>query len=164
VLDPVTGLENPLLSVNEPAHALLQQAANARSDAVRALAAVTEAVTIAPQNLHVRLAAYKTYAYNHRWADAREQALWCLDRAARMIGLSRDWRAVTPQCRDFTAMEPGPGFWLQSLISIGYLDARLGDVEAAQAKLDHAARLDPTDRFGAGRLAAVVRRGGVEED
>jgi tetratricopeptide (TPR) repeat protein len=164
MFDVGTGLENPLLSVNEPAHALLRAATNARSEAPRALAAVTEAVAIAPQNLHVRLAAYKTYIYNHRWVDAREQALWCLDRAARMIGLARDWRAVTPHCRDFAAMEPGPGFWLQSLIALGYLDARLGDRDAALDKLEHAARLDPSDRFGGGRLAAVVRRGGVEEE
>jgi len=143
---------------------LLADARAPRSDPVRAGDAIEAALRDRPHDRTVRLAAYKFHFYAARLAAARPHALWCLDDAARALGLPLDWRTVTPRCADFASLDAGPRRFLECLVALGYIEARLGRSDAALAILDHAARLDCGGAFPAARLAAVVRRGGADPD
>jgi hypothetical protein len=136
--------------------ALLAGAAPARSDPEAAETAIRAALAAAPNDLDVRLAAYRFYFYAHRYAEALPQADIILREAARRLNIAGDWRQVRPAEADFGALDPLPGLWLQALVAIGYGQLRLGEMAAGRAALDKAMALDPADRFGAGRLLAVL--------
>ncbi len=93
---------------------------------------------------------------------ARTGAL-VLDRAARMLGLPRDWRDAPPGSAGFAAMEPAPASGCKASSPRDYLDARLGETDAALEKLDPggAARPDrPVRRREAGGGGEAGRGGG----
>lgn len=142
----------------------LEGAKAARSDTPAARAAVEEALQLAPDEVEVRMAAYKFHFYNHEYAPAVGHAAACIEAFARNLGLSPDWRDVRPQHADFAALDQQVGWYLQALIAWGYCRARAGEPMEGRAALVVAADLDPTDRFGARRLIAVIDRGGVEAD
>jgi hypothetical protein len=142
----------------------LEGARDARSDKAAARAAVEDALHLAPNDVEVRMAAYKFHFYNHEYTQAVGHAAFCIAAFARKLGVSPEWRDVTPQHADFAALDQQVGWYLQALIAWGYCRARAGEPLEGRAALVAAADLDPTDRFGAGRLIAVIDRGGVEVD
>ena len=144
--------------------AVLEGARAARTAPEASEAAVREAVAIAPDDLAVRMGAYKFYFYNGRLAEALPHAEWCIAAAARALGLPQDWRAVAPGTAAFDGFDKAPRFFLQSLIAWGYCKARIGDLAAGLEALAKATALDPTDKFGAARLAEVVRREGRDDE
>ncbi len=83
--------------------------------------------------------------------------------AARRLNIDTDWRAVRASDADFTSLDKPPRLYLQSLVALAYCHARVGAIDEALAGLAKAAELDRLDRFGAGRLAEVVRRGAAAE-
>jgi hypothetical protein len=151
--------QGPILGLD-----LLEGARAARTDPVAAEAAVLAAVAASPNDLDVRTGAYKFYLYNHRWADAAPQAGACLRIAAHALGLPVDWRLVQRADAAFDTLDKGPRVYLQALIALGYVQARLGRLDDARRLITKAADLDRADRFGASRLLAVLARGGIEDD
>lgn len=143
---------------------VLARARAARTDPAAAEAAVLEAVRLAPDDLAVREAAYKFYFYNARLAEALPHGEACLALAGRALGLAAEVARVAPTDAAFDTLDKAPRLYLQCLVALGYLEARLGRSEAALVTFGHVVRLDPLDRFGAARLAAVVARGGVDPD
>jgi tetratricopeptide (TPR) repeat protein len=116
-----------------------------REEGAEVIAAALEA---APDDPDVLLAAYRFYYYTHDYVAARTQAHVLLGHVARRLNVSPDWRDVRPEDADFTEHEFAPGLYLQVLVAIGYCAARTGQRDEAQAVLEKAAELDPTDRFG----------------
>lgn len=127
---------------------MLAGAEAARTRPAESAEAIARALEAAPDDLDIRLAAYRFYFYTHDYAAALEQARAVLGFAARRLNLPPDWRAVRPADAAFTAHDFAPGLYLQALIAQGYCDARLGQLDAARKVLSKAAELDPTDRFG----------------
>jgi len=150
--------------MNSVVRLVLEGAAAARSNKSRARAAISEALALAPDDADVRMAAYKFHFYNHEYGPAAEHAEWCIAAFARILCLSPEWRDVRPHDIDFTVLDQRVGWYLQALIAWGYCRARAGAPYDGRAALEAAAELDPTDRFGAKRLMAILDRGGVEID
>jgi hypothetical protein len=142
----------------------LDGAKAARSDKAAAMAAIEEALRLAPKDVEVRMAAYKFHFYNHEYAQAVGHAAFCIGAFARRLGVSAEWRDVQPQHADFGALDQTVGWYLQALIAWGYCRARAKGPMEGRAAIAKAAELDPGDRFGAKRLIAVIDRGGVEVD
>lgn len=138
--------------------ALLAGAEAARSKPVESAEAIARALRSAPEDLEIRLAAYRFYFYTHDHAAALEQAQAVLAHAARRLNIGPDWRDTRPGDAAFTAHETAPGLYLQALIAWGYCAARLGQRAEAQALLGKAAELDPTDRFGGAWLLGLIDR------
>jgi tetratricopeptide (TPR) repeat protein len=143
---------------------LLGDAEAALSQPKQAEDALTAALDRAPDNLPLRIAAYTFYFYANRLADALPHGEVCLKMAADALDLPRDWRQVEQHSANFDTFERPQRVYLKSLVALGYCQARLGDVEIAEAMLRKAASLDPQDRVGAARLADVVARGGVDDE
>ena len=157
------GEETVAVDAVAAALARLEGARAARSEPETSEAAVLAALALAPDDLAVRTAAYKFYFYNSRLAEALPHAAWTVAHAARALGLPEDWRRVEPGSAAFDRLEPGPRLFLQALVAWGYCRARLGDLADGIEALTRVAALDRHDRFGAARLAEVVRRQGRDD-
>lgn len=144
--------------------ALLAGARTVRSDPAAAERAVKRALAAAPDDFSARLAAYKFYFYSHRLAEASPHAKFLVTLLARRLNVAADWRAVRPRDAAFEALEEAPGMYLQALLAWGYCRARLGAREEGAEAIAKVAELDPRDRFGAGRLLAVVMKPGPGEE
>jgi tetratricopeptide (TPR) repeat protein len=128
--------------------ALLAGAAAPRSRPQESAAAIARAVAAAPDDIQVRLAAYRFHFFAHAHAQAAEEATALLRLAARRLNIPADPAQVRPGDAEFTAHDFAPGLYLQALIGLGYCAARSGQPDLARAMLAKAAELDPTDRFG----------------
>ena len=144
--------------------ALLDDAEAALSRPEEAERALKAALDTAPGNLPLRIAAYTFYFYANRLAEALPHGEACLAMAAEALELPQDWRQVEPDSADFDTFERPQRVYVKSLVALGYCRARLGDVVAGEELLRKATSLDPHDRAGAGRLADVVARGGVDDE
>lgn len=146
------------------ARAALEGARPARTAYTAARAAVEEAVRLAPGDIDVRMGAYKFYFYAHEFEQAARHASHCIDVFAADLGLSPAWRDVRASDAEFGTIDRRCGRYLQALIAWGYCRARAGAPHEGRAAVAKAADLDPTDRFGARRLLAIIDRGGEEAD
>jgi|APTNR8051073442_1049403.scaffolds.fasta_scaffold03098_3 tetratricopeptide (TPR) repeat protein len=144
--------------------ALLADAEAAYSEPERAERALRAALDRAPDNLALRIAAYTFYFYAQRYDDAIPHAEACLAMAAAALGVPADWQRVGPESTDFSGFGRPQRLYLKSLVALGYCRARLGDHAGGEAILRKAASLDPKDQVGAGRLADVSARGGLDMD
>ena len=144
--------------------AALEGARAARTAPEASEAAVLAALALAPDDLGIRVAAYKFYFYDARLTEALPHAAWTIVHAARSLGLPDDWRDVEPGSAAFDTLDPMPRLFLQSLLAWGWCKARTGDLAAGIAAMTRVATLDPHDRFGAARLAEVVRREGRDDE
>ncbi|OJX71889.1 hypothetical protein [Magnetospirillum sp. 64-120] len=125
---------------------------------------VQHALMLAPEALATRIGAYKFYFYRHRLQEALPHAFSVLEMAAKRLQLPHDWRLVSGHHAGFDEIEPWPRLFLQALIAYGYCLVRLGRMEEGRAALAKAMELDGSDKLGAGRLVAVIDRGGLDED
>lgn len=116
------------------------------------------AIAAAPDNLPLRIAAYAFYFYANRLKEALPHGEACLAIAARALGVTEDWRQVSPESADFASVERPQRTYLKSLYALGYCQARLGEHDAAEEMLRKVAALDPEDEFAATQLADMVAR------
>lgn len=142
----------------------LQGAREARSDPDTAEKAIKAALTLAPDDVDIRLGAYRFYFYNQRYADALPHAEFIITHAARRLNIPVDWREVQTGDAPFGELEAAPGLYLQALVAWGYCKARLGAREEGRAALVKAATLDPRDRFGAGVVLAAMAASEDDEE
>lgn len=134
----------------------LEDARNARSDPETAEKGVLRALQLAPQDLDVRLGAYRFYFYNHRYTDALVHAHFIIEHAARRLNIPVDWRGVRSGDSDFTLLESSPGLYLQALLAWGYCNVRLGNVSPGREAIAKVAEIDPSDRFGARSILEFI--------
>ncbi len=144
---------------NAAALLALKDARSARSDPAAAETAVLRALQLAPQDLEVRLGAYRFYFYNHRYSDALPHAQFIVEHSARRLNIPVDWRAVSAADTDFSALESVPGLYLQALLAWGYCNVRLGELELGREAVAKAAEIDPSDRFGAQAILEIIDNG-----
>lgn len=170
---PVAGLptDGPIAAAgSEPlthelaAIALLRGAERVRSDPVAAGYAVARALAERPDDLAVRLAAYRFCFYSHRFAEALAHADVIIRLVALRLNIASDWTTVKEADADFAVPHEQPGLFLQALIARGYCAARIGRVSEGRCALVKAVALDPRDRFGARRLLAVIDAENEPED
>ncbi len=113
---------------------------------------------LAPESLLVLVALYRYYFYQHRLDLALTVGERALALVARDLGIAGDWRRIDPArlaaCAD-KGMER-IRFYLATLKAAGYLELRLGRIEAGRARLVKLVELDPQDRFGGQALLAVL--------
>ena len=134
----------------------LEDARAACSDPESAEKAVLRAIELAPQDMDVRMGAYRFYFYNHRYADALPHAQFIVEHAARRLNIPVDWRAVGPGDSDFTLLESAPSLYLQALLAWGYCQVRLGNLQLGREAIAKVAEIDPSDRFGAKPILNLI--------
>ncbi|MGE0055246.1 MAG: hypothetical protein AB7S74_13635 [Hyphomicrobium sp.] len=146
------------------ADVILNGARQPRSDPVKAEQAVMSALAAEPNDLSVRLAAYRFFFYSHRFSDALIQADVIIRLAARRLNVAGDWEVVSRSDAPFDQLEEAPGLYLQALLAWGYCAVRIGQRAEGSRAIAKVAELDPGDRFGAGRLLNVIDAHVLTED
>ncbi|MBI5784229.1 MAG: hypothetical protein HZA64_02125 [Rhodocyclales bacterium] len=130
----------------------------------RAEALLVQAMADAPDSLEVLVALYRFYFYRNELDKAVALAERCIAHGAREIGIDSDWRREVAGQVDFGDFSlPRHRFYLFALNAYGYLLARLGRKEEAEAALSAVTRLDPHDRIGSAQLLGMVRAGPSED-
>jgi hypothetical protein len=158
------GTEGLPMDLPPAAEAALAAVGAAWNDTAHAEALIGHALAAAPTALAVRMGAYKFYFYKNRLAEALPHAEACLAIAATSLGLPEDWRCVTVGDPALDEVRPFARFWLQALVAVGYVLARLDRLDEAKAALSIAAAADIHNRLGVARLLETIERGGLDED
>jgi len=164
--DELAALENACLGSGLPADAerQIRLAGAAHHDEAEAERRVLRAFELAPGHPATHIALYRFYFYRNRCAEALEVGLRCLEHAASLNHLPRDWRDVAPGQADFGVYSALPRFYLFTLKGCAYLSLRLGDLEQGGAMLAKLMALDADDRIGGSVLRGVLDRLGRDDD
>lgn len=142
--------------------ALLDEAAENYGDDSAELA-LLRAYFLEPEHPMVLVGLYRYFYYQHRLDRALIVADRVLALSAVRLGLP-DWQWLNAEAiaqaakRSMTEVR----FYLLALKGAGFLQLRLGEHEAALARLEKVAALDSEDRLGAGALIDVARAALVE--
>lgn len=137
----------------------LHLAARAYLDDSRAEGHLRSAVEIAPDAILVHLGLYKFYFYKGRLGEAFDVAQNCLWMSADDLGLSSDWRRVSPGDAPFDSFDDARArFYLFVLKAYGYLQLRLGRYDDGRSVLNKITELDPGDKIQVKPLLDVFDR------
>jgi hypothetical protein len=115
---------------------------------------------LAPQHLMVLVALYRYYFYQHRLDDALLVAESALAVAGRRLEFPETW-VYLREANVGAGVIRSMGlvrFYLMVLKAAGYINLRLGHVEAGQAMLEKLVELDSHDRIGGRALLEVLHR------
>ena len=122
------------------------------------------AIKLAPWHVAVHIGLYRFYFYKGRLQEALQVAVHCLEDAATHIGVPSDWREVRARDAEFGSYDAVMArFYLFTLKAYGYLQMRLGDVEAGRAVTTKLLELDPQDKLGGKVLLNVLERAGKDD-
>jgi hypothetical protein len=146
------------LALPREVEAALREAGAHRADAVRAMAALMRAQTLAPDHPAVLIAFYRHHFYGHRLDLARDVARRALVVAARPLGLPSVWREAPKQPLAGARHDAATRFYLFVLKGYAYLSLRLDDPVEARDALALLRALDPQDCVGAALLEGVRQR------
>lgn len=117
-----------------------------------------------PDSLHVLVALYRFYYYQHRYEDALDIAAQAISASANSLGITVEWNELGAHHLGMTASMGLIRFYMLALKAAAYLLLRLGRVEQAIARLDKIIELDPADQFGASFLHKIARKEQVTRD
>lgn len=117
-----------------------------------------------PESMHVLVALYRFYYYQHRYGDALDIAAHAIDASARSLGLTVDWSELCAHHLGVSASMGLIRFYMLALKAVAYLLLRLGRVDEAIARLNKIIELDPADQFGATFLHKIARKEQVNRD
>ena len=138
---------------------MLKQAAEAYPDD-KAEELLRELYAEKPGSLHVLVALYRFYYYQHRYEDALDIAVHAIDVSAINLGLAVDWHEL--RAHDLDASVPASmgliRFYMLALKGSAYLQLRLGQIDEAITRLDKIVELDPADQFGATFLHKIAKK------
>jgi hypothetical protein len=140
----------------------LQAAVAARATPETCEALLWEAHKLGPRVLPVFYALYKFYFNRKQLANAERAALIGLDAAAHEMGVSSDWRTLTPQSAADWAVEGATRFYLFTMKALAFINLRRDRADVANELLAKLAELDPADHVGYG-VIALLAKGGAEE-
>ena len=138
--------------------AALAEAGAQRSDAVRAMAALMRAQSLAPDHPAVLIAFYRHHFYGHRLPLPRDVARRALVVGAQALGLPALWREVPKRALPGARHDAPTRFFLFVLKGYAYLSLRLDDAVEARDALVLLRALDPDDCVGAALLEAARQR------
>ena len=137
----------------------LHLAARAYLDDSRAEGHLLRALEIAPDAILVHLGLYKFYFYKGRLGEAFDVAQNCLRMSADDLGLTSDWRGVSPGDAPFDSFDDARArFYLFVLKAYGYLQLRLGRYDDGRSVLHKITELDPGDKIQVKPLLDVFDR------
>ena len=114
---------------------------------------------LAPEHLTVHVALYRFYYYQHRYQDA----LFIADKAMAVVReelkLPADWRELEKGHLGVASMQSMGmlRFYLLALKGAGYLNLRLGNIDAAIEILSKLVALDEKNRLGAEMLLSIAK-------
>lgn len=140
----------------------LQAAVAARENPEACEALLWEAHKLGPRVLPVFYALYKFYFNRKRLADAERAALIGMDAAAREMGVSADWRTLTPASAADWTVTGATRFYLFTMKALAFINLRRDRADIANELLAKLAELDPADHVGYG-VIALLARGGLED-
>lgn len=147
----------------EAAHHLHLAGVNYTQDSV-AEHHLGEALQLAPQHLAVQVGYYRYLFYKGRLRDALAQLDVCIDNASAQSTLPAEWREAKPQDADFGSFDSvWPRFYLFALKAHGYIQMRLGELDAGRQAISKVLELDPSDKVGARVLLDVLDRQGHDD-
>ncbi|MGR9108412.1 MAG: hypothetical protein ACU843_15950 [Gammaproteobacteria bacterium] len=121
--------------------------------------ALLRAYFLEPEHPVVLVGLYRYFYYRHRLADALLVAERVLRIFAKRLNLPESWNDLDTNSVEHAVGSSMPGlrFYLLALKGAGYLQLRLGKIEAALACLRKVAEFDPKDQLGAKVLIDVAR-------
>jgi tetratricopeptide (TPR) repeat protein len=144
---------------------ILKQAADAYPDKMTEHL-LRELYADRPESMHVLVALYRFYYYQHRYEDALDIAEHAIDVSAKNLGLTVDWSELCTHDLDAT-VSTSMGlirFYMLALKGSAYLQLRLGQIDEAIARLNKIVDLDPADQFGATFLYKIAKKEQVNRD
>ncbi len=114
---------------------------------------------LAPQHLVVHVALYRFYYYQHRYSDALFIAAKAMEVTGRELNMPQDWRELERGHLGEAALKSMGmlRFYLLALKGAGYLNLRLGNIDAAIEILSKLVLLDEKNRLGADMLLAIAK-------
>jgi hypothetical protein len=123
----------------------------------QALELLQQALRLAPDHLMVRVALYRYHFYQHHHREALAIARDSLLLAARQLGISHEWRELTPAV---VAAIPDRQIgllrlYLSILKAMAWLHLALGEGESGRVLLKAVVAVDPHDRLGCAALLAI---------
>ncbi len=148
----------------EAAMALLGKAARSWGETSRVLGFLQEADRLYGTHLPVVIGFYKVLFYKGRLREAIPLAERAAAIMAGRLGLPGRFEDVSPEDAPFAEYEAGPRFYLFAMKAVGYLYARLGEIDRGLRILERIRILDDRDLMGIAPLVTVIRRGGREEE
>lgn len=140
----------------------LQAAVAARENPETCEALLWEAHKLGPRVLPVFYALYKFYFNRKRLADAERAALIGMDAAAHEMGVSADWRTLTPASAADWTVAGATRFYLFTMKALAFINLRRDRADIANELLAKLAELDPADHVGYG-VIALLAKGGMED-
>jgi tetratricopeptide (TPR) repeat protein len=120
---------------------------------------------MAPQHLMVLVALYRYYFYQHRLEDALLVAESTLAVVGRRLEFPETW-VYLREANVGAGVMRSMGlvrFYLMVLKAAGYINLRLGHLEAGQAMLEKLVELDSHDRMGGKALLEVLHQSTINE-
>lgn len=143
---------------------LIEQAAELYGDG-DAEQPLLRAFFLAPENLMVHVALYRFYYYQHRYQDALFIAGKAMATTGKELNLPEDWRELEKAHLGVAAMQSMGmlRFYLLALKGAGYLNLRLGNINAAIDILSKLVALDEKNRLGVSMLLDIAKDRVIED-
>lgn len=101
-----------------------------------------------PDQMEIRIALYKLYAYSNRFDEALSQIHEVLGRTASQSGFDADWNKLNLHSTNWYPARGAMRQYLYSLKAMGFVRLRRGDIDLAHAALSKLLELDPQDQVG----------------
>lgn len=135
--------------INEKAKLFIEQSAECYGTEESELL-LLKAFFLEPEHLVVLVALYRYYYYQHRLDDSLIVAERVIRLIAGRLKMPLDWNEINETELGYGVMVSMTmvRLYLQSLKGAAYLELRLGDYEAATARLLKLVELDSNDRLG----------------
>ena len=132
---------------------LLREPVNIAGDWSRTEGLLCEAISRFPEQLELRIALFKMYAYAFRVQQSLALIYEVLQLAAEQAGFEPDWHKLDDHSADWRHAKGAVRIYLYTLKALGFVSLRAGNLPQAEDALTALARLDPLDQVG----GSVVR-------
>ena len=144
-------------STPEEAEQLIEEAATLYGNK-EAENCLLKAYFIAPNNLSVLVAMYRYYYYQHKYDEAIEVAMRAMEVSGNKLCLPEKWQDLKlAHLGEAAIISMGLlRFYLMALKGAGYLNLRLGNMQAGTDMLRKVVEVDPNDRLRAAFLLDIA--------
>lgn len=127
---------------------LLHEPLNISSDWGRAEQLLLRVVNRMPEQLELKIALYKMYAYAGRFDQSRALIYQVLEQAANRAGFHTDWRHLSVTSAHWENARGAVRLYLYSLKALGFVSLRAGNIPLAHDVLSKLMELDIQDEVG----------------
>ena len=127
---------------------LLREELNIADNWQHAEGLLRQAIAHMPEQLALKVALYKLYAYSNRFAESLVVINQTLQQAADNCGFNADWANLTAASTQWFPATGDKRLYLYSLKATGFVKLRSGDIDGAFQVLSKLLELDPQDQVG----------------